>query len=239
MVPRTFCSLMIPRRPAASGSAVAPRWTRVSIPEERTAWISAGLRSPPAWSSTFARFPFLRFPFPSLPLRPASGPASGNGSAGKSMSTPITLATPSSAASAATCRRPVERAAPVTRTRRAGSSAAAVAISSHLRTRPRQHHRIAAARDQALGGSTLVDRNGQRVERVLMQHQPPHRHRPEGLLERQRERPAPDAHLDLVAEDHPDALQLLPGDVEGDVAEMRSEERRVGKECRSRWSPYH
>ena len=23
------------------------------------------------------------------------------------------------------------------------------------------------------------------------------------------------------------------------VAEMRSEERRVGKECRSRWSPYH
>ena len=26
--------------------------------------------------------------------------------------------------------------------------------------------------------------------------------------------------------------QLAPG-------EMRSEERRVGKECRSRWSPYH
>ena len=24
-----------------------------------------------------------------------------------------------------------------------------------------------------------------------------------------------------------------------DGAEMRSEERRVGKECRSRWSPYH
>ena len=24
-----------------------------------------------------------------------------------------------------------------------------------------------------------------------------------------------------------------------EVAEMRSEERRVGKECRSRWSPYH
>ena len=23
------------------------------------------------------------------------------------------------------------------------------------------------------------------------------------------------------------------------VATMRSEERRVGKECRSRWSPYH
>ena len=24
-----------------------------------------------------------------------------------------------------------------------------------------------------------------------------------------------------------------------DSAELRSEERRVGKECRSRWSPYH
>ena len=25
----------------------------------------------------------------------------------------------------------------------------------------------------------------------------------------------------------------------GDILEYRSEERRVGKECRSRWSPYH
>ena len=25
----------------------------------------------------------------------------------------------------------------------------------------------------------------------------------------------------------------------GRLSEMRSEERRVGKECRSRWSPYH
>ena len=25
----------------------------------------------------------------------------------------------------------------------------------------------------------------------------------------------------------------------GDMAAIRSEERRVGKECRSRWSPYH
>ena len=24
-----------------------------------------------------------------------------------------------------------------------------------------------------------------------------------------------------------------------DISENRSEERRVGKECRSRWSPYH
>ena len=26
---------------------------------------------------------------------------------------------------------------------------------------------------------------------------------------------------------------------EGDIMKTRSEERRVGKECRSRWSPYH
>ena len=26
---------------------------------------------------------------------------------------------------------------------------------------------------------------------------------------------------------------------EQDIEEIRSEERRVGKECRSRWSPYH
>src|SRR2546430_17131341 len=31
------------------------------------------------------------------------------------------------------------------------------------------------------------------------------------------------------------ATAALPPDVEAD----RSEERRVGKECRSRWSPYH
>ena len=29
------------------------------------------------------------------------------------------------------------------------------------------------------------------------------------------------------------------GDGEGAELELRSEERRVGKECRSRWSPYH
>ena len=39
-----------------------------------------------------------------------------------------------------------------------------------------------------------------------------------------------------------DPARLAPGDVEGAVvllALTRSEERRVGKECRSRWSPYH
>src|SRR2546430_3901411 len=31
----------------------------------------------------------------------------------------------------------------------------------------------------------------------------------------------------------------LPRDPKEVVADPRSEERRVGKECRSRWSPYH
>ena len=36
-----------------------------------------------------------------------------------------------------------------------------------------------------------------------------------------------------------DALaRLADGDLAEDIA-GRSEERRVGKECRSRWSPYH
>ena len=30
-----------------------------------------------------------------------------------------------------------------------------------------------------------------------------------------------------------------PGSNRGKLALIRSEERRVGKECRSRWSPYH
>ena len=29
------------------------------------------------------------------------------------------------------------------------------------------------------------------------------------------------------------------GDISNSVTATRSEERRVGKECRSRWSPYH
>src|SRR3989442_8950670 len=36
----------------------------------------------------------------------------------------------------------------------------------------------------------------------------------------------------------PGALPV-PADVVVTVAYVRSEERRVGKECRSRWSPYH
>ena len=39
------------------------------------------------------------------------------------------------------------------------------------------------------------------------------------------------ADLSLVVED--EAGQIIGG------CDARSEERRVGKECRSRWSPYH
>ena len=33
------------------------------------------------------------------------------------------------------------------------------------------------------------------------------------------------------------SYELIPYEV--DPENLRSEERRVGKECRSRWSPYH
>ena len=50
-----------------------------------------------------------------------------------------------------------------------------------------------------------------------------------------------------VCEMHPDALILREKDLSEKeyeelakkVMAIRSEERRVGKECRSRWSPYH
>src|SRR2546426_10425131 len=35
------------------------------------------------------------------------------------------------------------------------------------------------------------------------------------------------------------ALMMLVPEAHEGAVEMRSEERRVGKECRSRWSPYH
>ena len=40
-------------------------------------------------------------------------------------------------------------------------------------------------------------------------------------------------------EDLADGLRVEDLDGDGRVLDMRSEERRVGKECRSRWSPYH
>ena len=35
------------------------------------------------------------------------------------------------------------------------------------------------------------------------------------------------------------AQDVLACGVNGETYDLRSEERRVGKECRSRWSPYH
>src|SRR3712207_9188341 len=43
----------------------------------------------------------------------------------------------------------------------------------------------------------------------------------------------------LLAEANQWPEDVLPYFGEGDECHMRSEERRVGKECRSRWSPYH
>ena len=34
-------------------------------------------------------------------------------------------------------------------------------------------------------------------------------------------------------------IEIAVVDIDGTVLVNRSEERRVGKECRSRWSPYH
>ena len=45
-----------------------------------------------------------------------------------------------------------------------------------------------------------------------------------------------DAHLIPMSE-HP--VDLMAIDDQGHEVYGRSEERRVGKECRSRWSPYH
>ena len=36
-----------------------------------------------------------------------------------------------------------------------------------------------------------------------------------------------------------ESVQLYTGKTENSIGDSRSEERRVGKECRSRWSPYH
>ena len=47
----------------------------------------------------------------------------------------------------------------------------------------------------------------------------------------------PDCVVDDIAVSE-ETFLLLPGGNTWDDP-MRSEERRVGKECRSRWSPYH
>src|SRR2546428_12829803 len=45
--------------------------------------------------------------------------------------------------------------------------------------------------------------------------------------------------IELVQERARPALAAGPADLSDEVGFERSEERRVGKECRSRWSPYH
>src|SRR3712207_7806548 len=47
---------------------------------------------------------------------------------------------------------------------------------------------------------------------------------------------APEGRVHLVANVSPTLTDRVKA---GDVVGVRSEERRVGKECRSRWSPYH
>src|SRR2546430_9948549 len=58
------------------------------------------------------------------------------------------------------------------------------------------------------------------------------------LLERFLDRGRPDRRdADVGEADPPSAVHLLRR--HADDGPVRSEERRVGKECRSRWSPYH
>ena len=45
--------------------------------------------------------------------------------------------------------------------------------------------------------------------------------------------------IQSIMEDYTSVRQLASSLFSKQLAESRSEERRVGKECRSRWSPYH
>ena len=47
------------------------------------------------------------------------------------------------------------------------------------------------------------------------------------------------ATIDVIKETLSDNLDIEADAVTADATDDRSEERRVGKECRSRWSPYH
>ena len=45
--------------------------------------------------------------------------------------------------------------------------------------------------------------------------------------------------IPVVAVVDPDMMSSMPKGLTAATVMDRSEERRVGKECRSRWSPYH
>src|SRR5256885_6905167 len=59
-----------------------------------------------------------------------------------------------------------------------------------------------------------------------------------GQLRRKRGHDALDEAL-IVADDMPSPAEAVASEEEAALVRDRSEERRVGKECRSRWSPYH
>src|ERR1022692_3882225 len=64
----------------------------------------------------------------------------------------------------------------------------------------------------------------------------------EGRLHEQKKEwdAALDAYEKALSEDPADILyQMAATKIHFQAAQSRSEERRVGKECRSRWSPYH
>ena len=52
-------------------------------------------------------------------------------------------------------------------------------------------------------------------------------------------RSLPKHSVDMLLTDPPYGTTRNFWDVPLPLPELRSEERRVGKECRSRWSPYH
>ena len=47
----------------------------------------------------------------------------------------------------------------------------------------------------------------------------------------------PDDYINVTIE--LDDMDITSAETKATYDEIRSEERRVGKECRSRWSPYH
>ena len=59
-----------------------------------------------------------------------------------------------------------------------------------------------------------------------------------GILLDGTEQMQPVEHKILLTEDDK-IIAIVDEGVDLDGYEVRSEERRVGKECRSRWSPYH